>query len=141
MPSETDPVSDDEFVYRRVLKNWYDEYAPNPEDRVNRLAFRPTPEDVDGLSIYRAQFLDPEQLDRDGSGMHGRYYVACIPVRSLRALGLSVHPSPNKPLPGHCLVPEVNAGLRGEAKRRSKEVQLELARLAGKNIVYEPPMR
>lgn len=139
MVTETDPVSDDEYVYRRVLKQYYNDIPSWPGDRVDRLAFRPTDKDTEGLSVYRAPFVQPAELDIDSEGCPGRYYVARIPVRALREIGLSVEPNPADGPQGHSLIPEIRTGLKGKDKESSKEKQVALARLASEFIVYTPP--
>lgn len=139
MVTEADPVSDDEYVYRRVLKQYYNDISSWPGDRVDRLAFRPTGKDTEGLSAYRTLFSRPAELDIDREGRPGRYYVARLAVRALRKMGLSVEPSPAEGPKGHSLIPEIRTGLSGRAKKLSKEKQVELARLAGEDIVYTPP--
>jgi hypothetical protein len=139
MVTEADPVSDDEYVYRRVLKKYYNEIPSWPGDRVDRLAFWPTDKDTEGLSVYRTLFVQPAELDIDREGRPGRYYVARLAVRALRKMGLSVVPNPARGPQGHSLIPEIRTGLRGQAKSLSKEKQVALARLAGEDIVYTPP--
>jgi len=138
-PSDTDPVSSDEFILRRVLRRWY---GPSKDPPVDRLAFRPTPRDVDGLSVFRANFLKPEKLDCDrATGNPGSYYVAQLRASDILALGLTIIPAPNDELPGHALIPELKTGLSGDAKNRAKEKQYRLAKLASNGIVYEPPSK
>lgn len=137
--TEENPVSDDEYVYRRVLRTWYYGSELSARDRVDRQAFQPTKKDINGLSVYRASFVQPEALDRDSAGDPGRYYVARLAVATIRELDLTVVPDPMQGLPSHALVPEIRDGLKGERKNWSKEMQLKLARLAGTDIVYSPP--
>lgn len=139
MPNETDPVCDDEFVFRRVLKKYYDNCPSSPDARVDKLAFRPTDQDVDGLSVYRALFVSPDELDRDREGKPGRYYVARLAVRMIKEIGLSVRANPANGLAGHSLIPEIRNGLKGDDKKCSKELQFALARIASADIVYSPP--
>ena len=139
MPTQTDPVSENEYVYRKVLKQWHDAFPPFPDARIDRQAFRPTPDDTTGLSVSRALFVEPEQLDRDKNGNPGRYYIARLHVEKILGLGLSVEPDPMDWPPGHALIPEIRYGLKGQEKKWSKNIQLELARLASEDIVYAPP--
>jgi len=136
-PSDTDPVSPDEFVLRRVLRRWYD---PSKDPHVDPQAFRPTLIDKDGLSVFRANFAKPEKLDRDReTGNPGTYYVAQLRASAIMELDLTIIPDPKGELPGHALIPELKTGLSGDAKRRAKEKQYRLAKLASGGIIYEPP--
>jgi len=101
MPDETNPVSIDEYVYRRVLKRWYYPVSPHSDDRVDRQAFRPTNRDLDGISVYRAMFTDPEKVARDNEGQLGRYCVARLSVKVISELGLS-EANPMHGLLGSC---------------------------------------
>jgi hypothetical protein len=139
MRTETDPVSDDEFVYRRVLKDYYNEFPSCPRDRINRLAFRPTDRDTEGLSVYRALFVHPKELDVDSEGRPGRYYIARLAVGAVREMALSITPDPAEGPQGHSLIPEIRTRLKGRDKSLSKEKQVALARLASEDIVYTPP--
>ena len=135
-PSETNPVSPDEFVFRRILRKWYD---PSKDPPVDRQAFRPTSRDVKGLSVFRANFIDPERLDRDNDGNPGKYCVARLRASAIMDLNLTIIPDRIDELPGHALIPELRTGLKGEAKETAKEKQYRLAIHASNGIVYEPP--
>ena len=136
---ENDPINDDEFVLRRVvnLPDYYDPTLPAPT-RTN--AFRPTDDDLTGISVYREAFVSAEAVARAGGSEKG-YYVARLPVAGIRALGLTVTPDPQPDLlPGHSLVPEINCIRYKIAveKKRIKPLQERLARLADANIVLGP---
>ena len=80
----------------------------------------------------------------EGAGSHaGRnpagYYVARLAVSKLLELGLSVVPDPraDEP-PGHALIPEMSHAAAKNSKTKSREVQLQLAKLASSAIVYTP---
>jgi hypothetical protein len=67
------------------------------------------------------------------------YYVVRIAVSAILDLGLTVVPDPLCDGPrGHSLIPEINSSLVGENKKRSKDLQQELAMLASGDICYSP---
>lgn len=134
MKDEQAPLSDDEYVYRRVLKEHVDERLPMP---VTVAGFRPTKDDEQGISVYRAEFVTPEQVDQAGR-RSGSYYIVKLRVGDIRARGMDVVPHTMKPLPGHALIPELRPGLSGADKRRYKELRLSLTQLASHAFVLSP---
>lgn len=56
MSHESQCLADEEFVLRRIHKNHID---PGPPAIVGFTAFRPTPEDTAGLSVYREEMVAP----------------------------------------------------------------------------------
>lgn len=137
MTDQHDPVSPDEYVFRRIPKDKL-RYDPSLSEPVTRLAFDPSKKDIDGISIFRALFVSAEDVAAAGLGMNG-YCIARLLVRDIIALGLTVISDPrDDQLPGHSLIPElafqrVNAK---ETKPKSKEYQRALAKLAGESIVF-----
>jgi len=134
---ETDPVEFVELVLRRVLKK---------EDRINfslplpvdRLAFRPTKDDIDGISVFRELFCTPQQIADTGTNSLG-YYVCRLRVSDILGLGLNVIPDPQQDqLSGHALIPELSYPNMKADKKKSKEFQFELAKLASLDICYSP---
>jgi hypothetical protein len=136
MMGETDPVGDDEYVFRRVLAQ--DVNESNAESPVARTGFRPNAQDVNGISVYREAFVTSNEIDEAGR-KPGEYYIFRLNVRELReVIGVDVIPDPMPPLPGHCLIPEVRHGLKGREKLLCKEVQRKLAVLADHHFALKP---
>lgn len=134
MVTEHDNVLPDEYVLRRVLIQ-ADCINLDLRKPVQETAFRPTNQDVNGISVYRELFTTPEAVAREGRSPKG-YYVLRIPVNEILALGLTVVENPDEnQLPGHCLIPEVNVKKRGnrDAKRELKVLQQSLADLINKD--------
>ncbi len=132
MSDECDPVTTDEHVLRQIHTTRYDPSLPVP---VIRTAFEPNKNDRTGISVFRERFTTAAELATYGS-QPGCYYVARLSVRDMRPLGLTVIPAPVKGgLPGHAVIPELNSSTD---KRRSKELQRDLAKLASLDIVCEP---
>lgn len=134
MKSERDPVSLDEFVFRRIHRSHFKGNLPVP---VVRPAFQPNKHDTKGISMFREEFVSAPELANAGR-KPGEYYIARLSVRELKdRLDLSVVPDVDESQPpGHALIPEINTSRMRDP--RSKELQRELAKLASKSIVHEP---
>lgn len=121
----------------RRIPNAPDYFKGSLADPITPQAFRPNKNDTDGISLYRELFTSAEELA--ATGKNGDCYVARIAVADLIELGLAVVPSVvRNGLLGHVLIPEMNSQLKGDARLRCKDLQVELARLAGRDIVYRP---
>lgn len=94
-PDETDPVADDELLYRRVpvSKGWYASGGLSPE------AFLPRRDEDTGISVFRAKYktLDDAAHGRSKQG----YYVAVFRAGDLRRAGIEVAAAPLVDEPGH----------------------------------------
>jgi hypothetical protein len=135
---ERDPVDDGEFVYRRIHRAFLNPTAPIP---IQFPAFRPTPYDTTGLSVFRARFLvQPQDTLADAApGKAKDYYVARLAVRDLRSLGLTVVPEPDPAGPlGHAVIAELSWSAYQAQKQRWKPILVELAKLASADIVHRP---
>jgi len=88
--------------------------------------------------VYREAFTDKETVAM-AHRKPGRCFVARLMVADVLSLGLSVVPDPlDDPPAGHALIPEINAAAYRQDKERQRQLQLELAILAGHMIVFEP---
>lgn len=136
MSEDQDPVKDEESVLRRIHSIYYN---PGSNIPVQPEAFRPTERDEDGLSVFRERFISPAQVLADvAENKRGLYLIARLAVRDLHALHLTVIPAPRSDLAGHAVIPELNWDSYQKEKRRLKELQVELARLASQAIVHHP---
>ena len=134
-------VDSTEYVYRRIHTKHFDKRLAMP---VFDIAFRPTDSDEDGISLVRVSStssptdalvdVDPEKI--------GNYHVAKLPVSLFHELGLTVMSSETEKSPGHAHSPELNAAAYNSksTKRILKDKMIELAKVAGQNIVYSPPV-
>ena len=140
MKDQYSPVSDDEFLLRRVPAN-FDYINHNLSVPVQRVAFEPHKKrDIDGLSVYRELFVFAKDVAAAGRSPAG-YYVVRLRAQDYRNLDLSLRPSPRlDDLPGHTLVPELNAASMSNRadKEKSKALQRELAKLATKYTLLGP---
>ncbi len=106
----TEPVSDDELLYRRipVSQGWYNkDQAPSP---LSPEAFGPQRYDDTGLSVSRAKYKTVEDAARGREGKS--YYVAVLRAGDLRSHGIQVVPRPREDDPGHAELPDMTHGSR-----------------------------
>ena len=96
----------------------------------HRGAFTPNREDEDGLSVYRERLVTPEQVKANARKPPEEYIVVRLLAKSLYDLGLTIVLSPDDPLPGHCVIPELSLGEYKRNKRVLKPVQVALMGLA-----------
>lgn len=135
MSQGQNPIAPDEFVLRRVHKNHVD---PGPPVVISYVGFRPTPDDTEGLSVYRERLVTAAEVAASGRKA-GEYSVARLSVRDLHALGLSVVADEQTPGPaGHALIPELSFPVCQRDKLRLRETQVRLAALASPHIVQHP---
>ena len=138
MRDQRDPVSDDEYVLRRILSDYYD---PSLRDPVHSQGFYPTKNDTNGISVFRDLFVTPDLVANSGKNPKG-YYVARLRVSEIRALGLTVIPDPkDDQLPGHALIPKLCIIEYAKNKNDIKFLMHKLATLAGNEIVFEPDIQ
>src|SRR5437867_5195606 len=105
---EHSPVTDSEFVYRRIYRSYYQ--AGLPIALLHPAAFRPNQNDTSGISVFRAALVQAaDTLTNIEASKRDQYYGARLAVADLRRLGLTVvpDPDPNGP-PGHAVIPELN---------------------------------
>jgi len=130
---ERDPVSPREYVLRRVFAA-ADHFNPALSEPVQRVAFQPNKKDAAGISVFRELFVTPMEVARRGPKGPSEYIVVRLLAADVFALGLSVLPDPQADQPpGHAIIPELTPQTE---KKRSKELQRELAKLGGRNIAY-----
>src|SRR4051812_39735784 len=111
MKSEDEPITDDEFLLRRVHR---DRFPSEKVPFVSPNAFEPRIKgqdiDSDGISLYREACLEKadeiladvsEQKRRDAG-------IVKVSVAFIRSLGMTVKPSPTG-IKGHVVLPELNA--------------------------------
>lgn len=102
MADGSEPIDPAEIIYRRIPPAWAGMPFPSP------LAFTPRPEDVEGLSAYRAKYTkDIAEVAYNDRGTH--YFIAVLHVRDLIAAGIEIVPSPDLAhgRPGHVHLPAI----------------------------------
>ena len=121
MGDDSEPIEDDELLYRRVQLVHFDpSQGPCPSPQ----AFRATAHDETGVSVFRAKFTTVEDVVRNDRGKS--YYVAVLRAGNLRANCIDVVPKPQEDRPGHAELP----GLTYENRKSdtSEEARQLLAR-------------
>ena len=108
MDDGTEPIADEELLYRRVsaASGWF-----SAETGLNAQAFAPhKTNDATGLSVSRAKYKSIDEAAQPKPGKP--YYVAVLRAGDLRQKGIEVSPRPLPGDPGHAELPELNAGNR-----------------------------
>lgn len=110
MQAGSEPIEDDELLYRRIPTVW------QSESGISDQAFAPhKTEDPTGLSVTRAKY---KSLHEAANGRPGKsYYVAVLQAGDLRENGVEVVPRPLPDDPGHAELPALNS-----ADRKNDEV-------------------
>lgn len=119
MDEGTEPIADEELLYRRVSERsgWY-----SRKTGLNAEAFAPHKQnDITGLSVARGNYKSIEQSAQPKPDRP--YYVAVLRAGDLRHKGIQVVPRPILGDPGHAELPELNAG------NRKSDRTLELQRI------------
>lgn len=139
MKKETDPVTDDEWLLRRVF---VDKFNTSRVPLISPKAFEPRVNgrdpDITGISLYRLSCLStPHQVlqgipseKRHNSGV---VKLQVIAVSSLDTLRLTIRNDSRPPIPGHVVIPELNSSSYSKARPSFTPTLLALAKLASEN--------
>ena len=137
MIAEDEPIAQEEFILRLI---WRDYFIDGVPPKISERAFRPRPDETDGISVFRESCLsDPsEVLNVIAEAKREKYAIVRLSVSDLLAMGLSVESSKIKTLVGHAVVPELNiVALTNDAKQTQK-FQIALAEIAKNNVIRKP---
>lgn len=123
---ETSPITDDEFVLRRVSEKsgWYKPESVRPFAWV---AFKPNEKDVRGLSVWRETYTTPEQAAGNNARPASRYFLFKLNVGRLREAGVIVEPSTDEGGAGHASLVNLNARRYAEDKNAVQELARTIA--------------
>src|SRR5438128_9334519 len=143
MKCEDEAVTDDEWLLRRV---WRERFRTDSIPIISPGAFEPRCKgrdiDADGISLYRNACLsDPaEILAEVAEEKRPSTAIVRVSVAFLKSVGLSVHCRPRPAIPGHVVIPELNADDYRASKGKFTPILKELADEASKddNIVRRP---
>ncbi|MCS7167271.1 MAG: hypothetical protein RMI91_11630 [Gemmatales bacterium] len=130
MKQEHEPISGDEWLLRRVHRQYF---RPGQFMVISPNAFEPRVRgrapDTDGISLFRAACLSrPEEvLSPITPNKRKDYGVVRISVRFIKSLGLNVVSRPVPDLPGHVVIPELNAYDYAANKSRFTPIKMRLA--------------
>ncbi len=120
MDNGTEPIADEELLYRRVPQVWY-----NDVGGLNSLAFAPHKiNDVTGVSLYRAKYKSSEEAAKVKNRPGKSYYVAVLRTGDLRQKGIEVVPRPLPNDPGHAELPDINSANRKTGKTLQRQQAL-----------------
>jgi hypothetical protein len=143
MKPETDPITDDEGLLRRVrVERFRTDKAPiiSPNAFEPRVKGRDV--DRDGISLYREACLSAptDILATVAEDKRHEYGIVRVPVSVLKALNLSVRICQDHRVPGHVVIPELNAAAYDADKAHFTPIKERLAAVASEeaNIVHRP---
>jgi hypothetical protein len=119
--------------YSKIMGNW----------TIDPSAFQPAKDDVDGISLFREDFVTQEDLASRSTHPKG-VRVVRVRAKECISLHLSLNPTPDPDAsPGHMVIPEMLFVKRSaETKIQAqniKDLAQKLAQIATKNEVYTPP--
>jgi hypothetical protein len=118
------PIDPDEPILRRIpiVPGYFDPAKAPP---VQAGAFRPHPNDHDGLSFYRERELSVAELVAKTNKAPGSFAIARLKARELMDLGLTLQPKQEEgDLPGHLIVPEINVNTYNDPAQRHRVKKL-----------------
>jgi hypothetical protein len=129
--SESDPLTPNEWLLRRIPNN-ADYYKPAEPVPIQRVAFEPNKQDVDGLSFFREMFISPRELGLK-TGRKPPYIVARVRLKDIEANNIKIHAAPDSEQPaGHAVAPEITYA----ARKATKEAQRQLRDCA--KLAFDP---
>lgn len=143
MKAESDPITDDEWLLRRVRIERF-RTDKTPITSPNAFEPRTTGRDVDhdGISLYRSACLSSaeEILNTIPEDKRHLYAIVRIPVSLLRELGLTVETRADDRINGHVVIPELNAQAYSENKGSFAALKYRIAEVASEeeNIIRRP---
>jgi hypothetical protein len=143
MKPETDPITDDEWLLRRVR---VERFRTDKTPIISPNAFEPRVKgrdiDHDGISLYRESCLSApaDILATVAEDKRHEYGIVRIPVSLLRTLNLTVESHQDSRVLGHVVIPELNATAYAADRAPFTPTLLRLAEAASEdaNIVRRP---
>ncbi len=143
MKSETDPITDDEWLLRRVR---VERFRTDQTPIVSPNAFEPRVKgrdiDHDGISLYREACLHApaDVLATVAEDKRNEYAIVRIPITLIKSLYLSVKTKKDPRILGHVVIPELNADAYSADKVRFTPIKNKLAESASEeaNILLRP---
>jgi hypothetical protein len=143
MKPETDPITEDEFLLRRVrVEQFRTDQVPVISPNAFEPRIRGRDPDLDGISLYRESCLNSpmEILATVPEVRIGQYGIVRIPVHFLGSIGLSIRSEPDTRILGHVVIPELNSTDYEADKAKFTAMKLRLAEKASEstNIVLSP---
>lgn len=143
MKAESEPISDDEWLLRRVPGDRFRTekvplISPNAFEPRNSKARDP---DWDGISLYRQACLELPDEILEVLAEDKRKFTGIVKIQAgeLRRLGLDIISSPGT-IKGHVVIPQLNTRDYFADKEKYTDLKLEIAKLASRpdSIVKSP---
>ena len=143
MKSESDPITDEEWLLRRVRR---EQFRTEKYPLISPNAFEPRIKgrepDTDGISLYRQACLADVSmiLETVANERRSEYGIVRVPVTLLRTLNLTVTAVPDERILGHVVIPELNASDYAANKSAFLSIKEALATVASEdaNILRWP---
>lgn len=143
MKPETDSITDDEWLLRRVR---VERFRTDKTPIISPNAFEPRVKgrdiDHDGISLYREACVSApaDILATVAEDKRHEYGIVRVPVSLLKALNLSVQIHQDPRVLGHVVIPELNAAAYEADKAPFTPIKERLATVASEdaNIVRRP---
>lgn len=146
MKPETDPITDDEWLLRRVR---VERFRTDKTPVISPNAFEPRlpgpkvrDPDTEGISLYRQDCLaSPDDiLATVAEDKRDEFGIVRVPVTLLKTLHLTVEFRQDSRVLGHVIIPELNAPAYAAGKAPFTPILLRLAEVASEdaNIVRRP---
>ena len=117
--NQGDAIDHNEVILRRVpaRADYYNSTLPIP---LIPIAFRPTCDDTDGISLFRERHISREELS--ATGRKPPYLIARLKVADVVALGLTITQTPSDDgTPGHVIIPELSLRSYNANKQQSSQ--------------------
>lgn len=136
MKPETDPITEDEWLLRRVR---VERFRTDKTPIISPNAFEPRVKrrdiDHDGNSLYREACLSaPSDIWATVvEEKRHEFGIVRVSVRLLKELKLTIEPRPNPRVRGHVVIRELNANDYAADKARFTEIKLRLAEVASED--------
>ncbi|MBI1827540.1 MAG: hypothetical protein HY287_09590 [Planctomycetes bacterium] len=125
----SEPIDKDEIVLRRIPAT-FEWYNPGLGKPIAWVAFKPNENDRSGISVWRRKYRPPCEVAARNAKPGRRYYVLGLRVALLRAIGITVEPSPLEGGPGHANL----VNLSSDAYRRDKDGITQLAKIIAERL-------
>jgi hypothetical protein len=136
MKSESDPITEDEWLIRLVWETRVTDKTPIIEPN----SFEPRKDETDGISFFRTACLaaPADALAVIAEEKRPRYAIVLVPVSLMSQLGLVVAMAPIDKAAGHVVIANLNWVAYKADKKRFTPIMLRLAEVASQNILRRP---
>ena len=140
MQSESDPITDDEWLLRIVWRPRFTEGIPPISPKTFEPRVSGHHPDEDGISLFREACLQAptDVLEVVQEAKRGENGIVRISVALIKSKGLSVQASPIETIPGHVVIPELNSLDFKANKSKYNAARFALAEEASQHIVKRP---